>query len=516
MTRAVAPAVAPAVVPTVPPALTSFVVRAMAPFAVLFATPFVALASSPSLAQSAPPASATASALPAALAPAAAEAPPTIPPSSSPPPAAPPPDAASPPLDSSSLELDVLIANDPDFPPVGEAEATSILDEAVSTVSDKLGYKGLSFRVVGRTSVKQFLDDNADDACLASFESVRVRPGTRTAKSLGPKAVMTFLQRWKVDELKAFFPASDRKALTTYDAIAQKLLDEFDRKIGIIAGFTLPSGASLLAPEKADERSYVRWVCAMRAQAQADLVLTNAFILYDLGSEPYPHSIFQKCKVGGASLLSPKRRAMRGRAMVSSTFSMMTDLPFFKEDGVEDLRPQERLEVIGAFIVAHELGHALFKLPDFYDHPKECLMTTKYETGYVSGYWYLKAYPGTCAACAPWVTAKRHVFVADRTRATDVDGAIAELKQAIHDTPKHIDGSYRRYIADLSYEVAELYAQKDPAEARRWVAAVLRIVPDHADALALRDLLNAKSGAVAAPPSAPAPQSRETAGGSPR
>jgi hypothetical protein len=444
--------------------------------------------------------------------------------------AAPPPSAAtpapSPPpvLDAAALTLDVLIANDPDFPAVGDAEAKAILDEAVNTVSDKLGYKGLSFRVVGSTSVKQFLDENADDACLASFEPVRVRPGTRTAKSLGAKAVMSFLQRWKVDELKAFFPANDRRALTTYDAIAQKLLDEFDRKIGLIAGFKLPSGASLLAPEKADERSYVRWVCAMRTQGQADLVLTNAFILYDLGSEPYPHSIFQKCKVGGASLLSPKRRAMRGRAMVGSTFSMMTDLPFFKEDGIEDLRPQERFEVIGAFIVAHELGHALFKLPDFYDHPKECLMTTKYETGYVSGYWYLKAYPGTCNACAPWVTAKRHVFVADRTRSSSVDDAINELKQAIRDTPKHIDGSYRRYIADLSYEVAELYAQKDQTEARRWVAAVLKVIPDHADALALRERLALRTATPPSPspppppPASPPPAGRETAraSGNPR
>lgn len=431
----------------------------------------------------------------------------SIPPDTQPaPPAAPVPDAAA-------LTLDVLIANDPDFPAVDDEAAKGILDEAVNTVSDKLGYKGLSFRVVGRTTVKQFLDDNADDACLASFEPVRVRAGTRSARSLGAKAVMSFLQRWKVDELKAFFPVSDRKGLTTYDAIAQKLQDEFDRKVGLIAGFKLESGVSLLAPEKADERSYVRWVCAMRTQGQADLVLTNAFILYDLGSEPYPHSIFQKCKVGGASLLSPKRRAMRGRAMVSSTFSMMTDLPFFKEEGIEDLRPRERFEVIGSFIVAHELGHALFKLPDFYDHPKECLMTTKYETGYVSGYWYLKAYPGTCSACAPWVAAKRHVFVADRVRSGSVDDAIAELKQAIRDTPKHIDGSYRRYIADLSYEVAELYAQKDPTEARRWVAAVLKVIPNHADALALRDRLARPAVAPAPPAPAPTPSPVSPPGG---
>ena len=393
---------------------------------------------------------------------------------------------------AAALALDVVIANDPDFPPISDADAAAILGEAKSTVADKLGYRGLSFRVVGRTSVKDFLDANAPlgDACTASFEPTRVRPGTRRAQDTDPKAVVSFLSRWSLDELRAFFATGDRKQLASYDVIARKLLEEFDRKVALIAGFKLAGGASLLSPEHADERSYVRWVCAMRAQDSADLVLTNAFILYDLASEPFPHSIFQKCKVGGASLLSPKRRAMRGRAMVGSTFSMMTDLPFFQEEGIEDLRPKERFEVIGAFIVAHELGHALFKLPDFYDHPKECLMTTKYETGYVSGYWYLKASPGTCDACSPWVSARRHVFVADSARSRgDIDGAISELKEAIRTTPKHIDGNYKRYIADLSYEIAELYSRKDVNEAQRWVGAVLRVVPDHAEALRLRDVL---------------------------
>lgn len=392
-----------------------------------------------------------------------------------------------------SLVLEVLLAHDPDFPAAGEPEAAAILAEARATVADKLGFPGLRFRIVGATTVREFLDAHAPagDPCLASFEPMRVRPGGRRAQDVGAKAVLPFLSRWKVEELRAFFPASEQPKLASYDAIARELLEEFDRKVTLISGFTLPDGTSLLAPERADERSYVRWVCAMRAQDTADLVLTNAFILYDLGSEPYPHSIFQKCKVGGASLLSPKRRAMRGRAMVSSTFSMMTDLPFFREDGVETLRPKERFEVIGSFIVAHELGHALFKLPDFYDHPKECLMTTKYETGYVSGYWYLKASPGTCSACAPWVAAKRHVFVSDAARARgDVATAIRELKEAIRTTPKHIDGSYKRYVAELSFEVAALYAQSDPAEARRWLGSVLKILPDHAAALELRAALS--------------------------
>jgi tetratricopeptide (TPR) repeat protein len=402
---------------------------------------------------------------------------------------------------AAKLALDVILVNDPDFPPVSEKDAAAILEEARETVADKLGFAGLSFRLLGSTSTRAFLDEHAPlhSPCLASFEAVRVRPSGRRARDVPLSSVVQFLSRWKVEELRAFFPEGDRKRLADYETIGKRLLEEFDRKIDLISSFTEKDGASLLAPERIDERSYVRWVCAMRDQDEADLVLTNAFILYDLGSEPYPHSIFQKCKVGGASLLSPKRHAMRGRAMVSSTFSMMTDIPFFQEDGLETLLPRERFDVIGAFIVAHELGHALFKLPDFYDHPKECLMTTKYETGYVSGYWYLKASPGACPACAPWVAAKSHVFLADSARAAaDYQSAIDELKEAIRATPKHIDGSYKRYLADLSSEVADLYVAKgDVAEARRWIGSVLRIVPDHEAALALAARLDSQEKAPA-------------------
>jgi hypothetical protein len=414
--------------------------------------------------------------------------------------AEPPPDPAAP--EAGHLALDVIIVNDPELPPVGDKEARAILDEAHATVSQKLGFGGLTFTVKATKSLGEFLNQHAPvgNACLANFEATRVRPGKRRAQDVSAKTVLPFLQRWKVDELRAFFTREDAKELTSYDAIATKLLLEFDRKIDLIKSMNLKEGRSLLADDVIDQRSYVRWVCAMREQDEADLVLTNAFILYDLASEPYPHSVFQKCKVGGASLLSPKRRAMRGRAMVGSTFSMTTSLPFFQEEGIEDLRDKERYEVIGSFIVAHELGHALFKLPDFYDHPKECLMTTKFETGYVSGYWYLKAYPGACSSCVPWVEAKRQVFIADEARqGKELDKAIAALGLAIKKTPKHVDGSYKRYIADLSYEIAELHAQKGAsAEAGRWVQAVLKVAPDHSAAALLRDQLAKESKPAAA------------------
>ncbi|MBI5510361.1 MAG: tetratricopeptide repeat protein [Deltaproteobacteria bacterium] len=385
------------------------------------------------------------------------------------------------------LTLDVWLVNDPDFPPVTPSMATAILAQARATLSDKLGFGTLELNVKGGESVQSFIGRHAgaDKACLEELEPLRVRPSGRRAVDVDPKLVRRFLSRWSVESLAAFFPEAERRDLTSYDAIASTLLAEFDRKVATIADFKLANGQSLLAADKLDLRSYVNWICALRNQDDADLVLTNELILYDLASEPYPHSIFAKCKVGGASLLSPRRRAIYRRAVFASTFSMVTDLPFFQEDGVLTLAADDKLKVIGTFIVAHELGHAVFKLPDFYDHPPQCLMTTKYETGYVSGYRDLLQHPGPCPACQPWVDAKRFVFQAEEARRDGKwDAAIDYLRLAIKRTPKQIDGNYVRYIADLSVQVAQGYAALGKIkDALAWLKAALRIVPDHEEAV---------------------------------
>lgn len=402
------------------------------------------------------------------------------------------------------LTLAVLIVNDPDLPVVSMEDARAIFAEARRTMRNKLGYDAVAFDIRDTISSRELIERYSpkDDACLARLTPLRVRPGVRRAADMPRDKVLAFLKRWDLSALRAFFPSGQRKALDSHEVIASRLLEEMDRKIAAIGDIKLPSGASLLAPEALEQRSYVRWLCALRNQSDYDFILTNAFVLYDLGSEPFPHSVFQKNKVGGASLFSPGREPLRGQAVFASTFSMVTDLPFFQEPGLETLRPKERFEVIGSFIVAHELGHALFKLPDFYDHPAECLMTTQFETDYVTGYWHLQAQPGRCGKCEPWVQARREVFLADLDEAKgDFAGAAAHLQRAIKMTPKHIDGSYPRYIAGLSAEVAELLLRAGKkAEAQKWAAATLRVMPDSQRALEVQRQLATPAPPVNATP----------------
>src|SRR5262245_61425738 len=137
--------------------------------------------------------------------------------------------STAPAADEAALALDVIIVNDPDLPLVGDAEAKGILDEAQATVTQKLGFSGLSFNVRGRKTLAQFLDSYAPlgDSCLQSFESVRVRPGKHRAQDVDKSVVVPFLSRWKLDELKAFFPTPPA-GVTTHEQLAEKLLAEFD------------------------------------------------------------------------------------------------------------------------------------------------------------------------------------------------------------------------------------------------------------------------------------------------
>ncbi|MEZ4270689.1 MAG: tetratricopeptide repeat protein [Myxococcota bacterium] len=391
--------------------------------------------------------------------------------------------------------LDVLLVNDADFPPVKRAHAAWILAEARNVLADKLGFDSIRFNVKDSVDVKAFIERNTlpDDPCLKQLTPDRVGPKQQSPQEIPTDKIQRFLKRWKLDELRAYFPEDQRNKLTDYQKVSAALIDEFARKLATIAAIHLGNGESLLSPEKIEQRSYVRWICAMRHQDEADLILTNAFILYDLGAEPYPHSIFAKNKVGGASLKSTKRQAIRGRAVVASTFSMVTDLPFFREEGADKLTAGQRLSVIGTFIVAHELGHAIFKIPDFYNHPKECLMTTQYETGYVSGYRDVLQNPGECSQCLPYVQARRLVFLATVARTEGrYKEAIDFLKEAIKTTPKHIDGDYRYYVADLSLDVAETYlAMGNVVQSKRWLTSVQRITKNFERADALQARLNA-------------------------
>ena len=54
-------------------------------------------------------------------------------------------------------------------------------------------------------------------------------------------------------------------------------------------------------------------------------------------------------------------------------------------------------EFIGTYLLAHELGHAILKIPDVYDHGPGCLMNTSFAPSYTDGYAALQSTHGKFA-----------------------------------------------------------------------------------------------------------------------
>lgn len=382
---------------------------------------------------------------------------------------------------TTTVTLHVVRILDDELPPITDQDMATILKVAQATLDEKLGFGGVRFEDHGAVTVEEFFAANLDDrgACATRLGKWRYDPWSTPDFNAARPEMLRFLKRWKLKELRGFFPPAEAQALTSHQDLIDKLIPIYQSKVERIREMRLPNGNGLLAPAKAPLRSYVNWICAVRAQRSYDIILTNEFLLYDLITEPYPHSIFKKCKVGGASLRSPARTAMPGRALFASTFGMETSLPFFSEDPDHTLTREERQRVTGMFILAHELGHALFKLPDFYDHPPQCLMTTTAETDYLGGYQELLKHPGPCPACTTYVDTRRQYFYGRWLLAQGrYDEAVATFTTVAKETPKHIDGSYRAYLADIGLNIATAHHRAGRAgKARRWLRSARGMDP---------------------------------------
>jgi len=388
--------------------------------------------------------------------------------------------------DEESFDLEVIRIIDSDLPPIEDDRLSRIYASARRTFADKFGFGSLHFVDRGTISIEDFLARHPATDCAAMKARYPV-DGSRVPPEV-LAAGRSWLKRWSVEELREFFPENEREGLTDLGAIRRRLMAEFERKVERIKKVQL-KGESIIEPSLFDKRSYTRFVCAVRKQRQWDLLLTNAFFLYDAADEPYPHAVFGKLKAGGASMPSPHRRALRGRALMTSTFEIDNDLEFFKNEEVAGLSPEQKDELLGAYILAHELGHAIFKIPDSYDHPPGCLMTTKMHQGYLAGYDELKANPGQCPKCRVYVDARLAYFRGERLfREGQYAESLKAFAQVVRKTPRNVDGNYRRYMSEVAVWAAKCYERLAmPGKAVRMVERALKLDRRNKEAKKLLD-----------------------------
>lgn len=258
------------------------------------------------------------------------------------------------------------------------------------------------------------------------------------------------LQRFSLQELGNIMPKVEPQ---TYDAYRRALEAEYHRKMAWLTSLKLPDGSPLVRLPLPDSQSAMDWTNLLHQQERADIIMTNTLIVWDITHAPPPHSIFHHAKLGGGAIANKHRRALNHQCVLLNVFEEYGGIAGICRTDPAVSR-QERNRIIGAVLLAHELGHALFAIPDVYDHGDACLMNSSaHNLDQREAYALLAADLKPCASCQPWLTAATQVSDARRAAASgDAAGAAKLYAQALATTPKKLNRDYASYMADLAAE----------------------------------------------------------------
>lgn len=360
------------------------------------------------------------------------------------------------------MSLTVALVEDHDFPPLDERMIDHALRAAAAQFSLRFGVPAPHLQVRYRFDLDRFISLYAyrrDPACQALFAARYTGGG---AAQLAPykEANLKFFRRWSVGALLPFLPEAERRPGASYPQIYDFYTRHYPATVARLAALKTPTGSPLVTPKQSLSRSFVGWLCALKRQADYDVILTNTFILADLMTEPHPHSVLGKAKIGGIAVRSRGARVMDGQALLATTFAIDTPIPSLSELNGQPASIAQRADILGTYLLAHEIGHAVFGIPDVYDHPPGCLMTSRPGSSYLQGLRELRAHPTACPKCQPWVQARRAL---ERGRALVAaqrpTEALQALRQAIRGLPRQFHGSRRRRLAEASVLSSKAYAQ---------------------------------------------------------
>lgn len=361
------------------------------------------------------------------------------------------------------LELRVALIEDPDFPGLDDGIIARALESAADTFADRFHVERPSFRLAARFTLDDFMRRFArpDRAECADLYAFAYRGGGREALLPHRDRAIKFFERWGLDSLRTFIEAEHRDAVKSHADLYEHYVRRYLETVANLERLKTPRDTPLIQLGPAQGwRSHAAWSCASRVETDFDVLLTNTFILADLMSEPHPHTVFGKAKIGGLAGPNATRKALGGQALVASTFAIDTPIELLSELNGKPATTAERGDILGAYLLSHEIAHAVFGIPDVFDHPESCLMTSRPGETYREGLMVLSSHPGPCPKCRSYVEARAAL---DRGRnlleAGNAKDALPVLAQASKQTPKQLHGGYKRRMSMISVLVSEAYAQ---------------------------------------------------------
>lgn len=411
-------------------------------------------------------------------------------------------------VDLSSVRLEVVVVRDPELHPIEPELVKKALEHAKEEFVVRFGARAPTFDVVDELSLTGFLGAYAlprDPTCKPLY-AARYRGGGEPELGRRREQALEFFRRWDLDALRGFIAEADRGRINSYDDIYDYYAAHYSRTVEAMKGLTTPEGTPLVEPGRSAKRSFAAWTCALERQRDFDVVITNAFILADLMDEPHPHAVFGKAKVGGIAAPSPGRSALGGQALLATTFGIDTRISQFRE--VEGKRPtfEERAKILGAYLLAHEIAHAVFGIPDVFDHPPGCLMTSRPGATYRDGLVELEANARPCPRCRPYVVTRNLVDQGRRRLdAGHYSGAMKLFTRALKTLPKHVHGGRKRRVSQILVLAAQAArGQGLTRRARKYALLAMKLDPSSEAASALWQSM------AEAPTSRPLPASRRT------
>lgn len=345
-----------------------------------------------------------------------------------------------------TLIMEIVRAFDPRLPLLSDQDMKEVLDEAVRVIYAKFG-----------PDIRIDFHDNGTMTLDEFFKSVKYgKPGWPVYDTaLGEKQtiftddeykkqVMDFLKSWSIESLKGFVP--DRK-IEGYDQFYDALVETYHKKIKWQKTLKTPGGEPLVIDPLPPYQSYSEWSALMFDQNKYDVVFTNGFIIYDYLTEPYPHTVFKHAKVGGSSFTSPKREPLEGKTLMVNIIENFGNIEGIS-DKSKDIPRELKNKVLAGYYFAHEFGHAMYYLPDFYDHGPSCLMDTSTENmDAVQGYLNLIKDMTPCPKCRPWIETRKISLKAkdefDKGNFKEAGKLYLEVAEKL---PHNLDIGYKSYM----------------------------------------------------------------------
>jgi hypothetical protein len=384
-------------------------------------------------------------------------------------------------LSDLSLDLEVGVVIDPDFPPLDSDLINRALKSAAKSFQDRFGVTAPNFVVTSTLSVEEFIRSAPLTTSKRCKDLLAVRYRGGGPKEFEPHRAraIKFLKRWPLKSLSVFVDSEDSEAQKTYPALYEYLVQTYTRTVEKLRASRTSTGTALVDPAKSNRRSFAAWNCALSEQSKFDVVITNTFIMADLMTEPHPHAFLGKAKIGGIAGPNQSRTALGRSALLATTFGIDTHIEWLSELSGTPATEVERASILGDYLLAHEIAHAVFGIPDMFDHPPECLMTSRPNETYRQGLKLLTDNVGTCPKCRNWVKARSYLDKArNALQKRRPKTALRFLARASSRTPKHFHGGYKKRMSQISYLVSRSYQLlKRNKRAKRFAKRALDLDP---------------------------------------